>query len=50
MWIRQVLKETKDKNCIIDDVSYQNEVNALIHDGWKIIQLQVSPDDKKDVL
>ena len=39
VWIKQVLKETKDKeNCIIDDVRYQNEVNALIHDGWKIIQ------------
>ena len=48
VWIRQVLKETKDKeNCIIDDVRYQNEVNALIHDGWKIIQLQVSPDIQK---
>ena len=48
VWIRQVLKETKDKeNCIIDDVRYQNEVNALIHDGWKIIQLEVSPDIQK---
>ena len=42
VWINQVLRETKGKeNCIIDDVRYQNEVNALIHDGWKIIQLHV---------
>ena len=42
VWINQVLRETKGKeNCIIDDVRYQNEVNALIHDGWHIIQLHV---------
>ena len=42
VWINQVLQETKDKtNCIIDDVRYQNEVDALIKDGWKIIQLHV---------
>jgi cytidylate kinase len=42
VWINQVLRETKDKNnCIIDDVRYQNEVDALIHDGWKIIQLHI---------
>ena len=42
VWINQVLQETKDKtNCIIDDVRYQNEVDALIKDGWKIIQLHI---------
>ena len=48
VWINQVLKETRGReNCIIDDVRYQNEVNALIHDGWKIIQLQISPHIQK---
>lgn len=42
VWINQVLKQTKGvKNCIIDDVRYQNEVNALIDDGWIFIQLNV---------
>lgn len=42
VWINQVLKQTKGKeNCIIDDVRYQNEVDALIQDGWKFIQLDV---------
>lgn len=43
VWINQVLKQTKgQENCIIDDVRYQNEVDALIEDGWKFIQLDVS--------
>ena len=42
VWINQVLKETKGKeNCIVDDVRYQNEVDALIQHGWKIIQLHI---------
>ena len=42
VWVNQVLKQTKGKeNCIIDDVRYQNEVDALIQDGWKFIQLDV---------
>ena len=42
VWINQVLKETKGKdNCIIDDVRYQNEVDALIQGGWQFIQLHV---------
>ena len=42
VWINQVLKQTSQKqNCILDDVRYQNEVDALIRDGWKIIHLQV---------
>ena len=43
VWIKQVLKETKQKtNCIIDDVRYQNEMDALINDGWTIIQINIS--------
>lgn len=48
VWINQVLRETKGKhNCIIDDVRYQNEVDALIKDGWKIIQLHIPYDLQK---
>ena len=37
-----MLQQTKGKqNCIIDDVRYQNEVDALIDDGWVLIQLYV---------
>jgi adenylate kinase family enzyme len=42
VWVNQVLKQTEGKdNCIIDDVRYQNEVDALIEDGWSFIQLNV---------
>ena len=41
--INQVLQQTKGKeNCIIDDLRYQNELDALIKDGWIIIQLNIS--------
>ena len=29
------------ENCIIDDLRYQNELDALIKDGWIIIQLNI---------
>ena len=49
VWINQVLKETRGKqNCIIDDVRYQNEVDALIEDGWKIIQLHIPYELQKE--
>jgi dephospho-CoA kinase len=42
VWINQLLKQTTGKtNCIIDDVRYQNEIDALIEDDWIIIQLNV---------
>ena len=42
VWVNQVLKQTAGKTkCIIDDVRYQNEVDALIEDGWSFIQLNV---------
>ena len=45
VWINQVLHETKGKiNCIIDDVRYQNEVDALAKDGWHFIQLNIPYD------
>ena len=43
-----MLQQTKGKqNCIIDDVRYQNEVDALIDDGWVLIQLYVPYKFKK---
>ena len=43
VWINQVLQQTKGReNCIIDDLRYQNELDALIKDGWVIIQLNIS--------
>ena len=45
VWINNILKETTGKeNCIIDDVRYQNEVDALIKDGWIFIQLHIPYD------
>ena len=45
VWINQVLKQTSGKTeCIIDDVRYQNEVDALSEDGWHFIQLYVPND------
>ena len=42
VWVNQVLKQTAGKtNCIIDDVRYQNDVDALIEDGWSFIQLNL---------
>ena len=42
VWVNHVLKQTESKEkCIIDDVRYQNEVDALIEDGWSFIQLNV---------
>ena len=49
VWINQVFKQTKGKqNCIIDDVRYQNEVDALIQDGWIIIQLHIPYELQKE--
>ncbi len=43
VWINQIFKQTQgNENCIIDDLRYQNEVDALINDGWIIIQINIS--------
>ena len=59
VWINYVLQQTKQKDyCVIDDLRYQNELDAL--DTWKIISLitpreerikrikRVYPDDSED--
>lgn len=47
VWVNHVLKKTKyKKHCIIDDVRFQNEVDLLIKNGWKIIQLNISEENQ----
>ena len=43
VWVNYIMKQTEGLNyCLIDDLRYQNEYDALARDGWKIIQLKVS--------
>lgn len=43
IWVNQVLYQTNGKEfCIIDDIRYQNELDALIDDNWIIIKLNIS--------
>jgi dephospho-CoA kinase len=45
VWINYVLKQTENKEfCIIDDLRYQNEYEALAKHGFLIIQLNISRD------
>lgn len=45
VWVNQVLKQSKDKEfCVIDDIRYQNELDALIEGNWIIIKLNISKD------
>ena len=41
----QIIKQCKNKEfCLIDDLRYQNEYEALITNGFKIIQMTISDD------
>ena len=43
VWINYVIEQTKDKEfCLVDDLRYQNEYEALVKNGFEIIQLEVS--------
>lgn len=43
VWVRPVIEESKlFENCIVDDVRYQNELDALVKDNWIIIKLNIS--------
>lgn len=45
VWVNYVISECKDKEyCLVDDLRYQNEYEALVNNGFKIIQLNVSPE------
>lgn len=44
VWVNYVLSQTKGHDyCIIDDLRYQNEYDALVKDGWVFIQTNVRP-------
>lgn len=44
VWVNYVINQTKDKtHCIVDDLRYQNEYEALHKNDYKIIQLVVDP-------
>jgi len=43
VWVNYVIHQCKDvEYCLVDDLRYQNEYEALIKNGFQIIQLQVS--------
>jgi dephospho-CoA kinase len=43
VWINYVIKQCSDiEFCLVDDLRYQNEYEALIKNGFKIIQLNIS--------
>tara|TARA_B110000971_G_scaffold202324_1_gene221957 strand:- start:106 stop:639 length:534 start_codon:yes stop_codon:yes gene_type:complete len=45
IWINYVIRQTEGHEfCLIDDLRYQNEYEALIKNGFKIIQLNISDD------
>ena len=42
VWINYIINQTKDKDyCVIDDLRYQNEYDALYKNGFNIIKLIV---------
>jgi hypothetical protein len=44
VWVNYVIKQTeKQTHCIVDDLRYQNEYEALSKAGFKIIQLKLDP-------
>ena len=45
VWANYIINQTKDKEyCIIDDLRFQNELELLEQNGWKIIQLNINED------
>ena len=45
VWVNYVINQCKDiEYCLIDDLRYQNEYEALAKNNWKIIQLTISDD------
>tara|TARA_B110000027_G_C16056939_1_gene272617 strand:- start:282 stop:806 length:525 start_codon:yes stop_codon:yes gene_type:complete len=45
VWINYVIKQCSDiEFCLVDDLRYQNEYEALVKNGFKIIQLNISDD------
>ncbi len=49
VWVNYVIHQTEDKtHCIVDDLRYQNEYEALYNNGFKIIQLVVGPEIQEE--
>ena len=49
VWVRPVIEESSlFNNCIVDDVRYQNELDALVSDNWIIIKLNISRELQKE--
>ena len=49
VWINYVLKQTQDQtHCIVDDLRYQNEYEALSNAGFKMIQLTLDPEIQEE--
>lgn len=43
VWVNYIMKQTEGINyCLIDDLRYQNEYEALVKNEFKIIQLNIS--------
>ena len=43
VWVNYVIQQCKDvEYCLVDDLRYQNEYEALVKNGFKIIQLNIS--------
>lgn len=43
VWVNYVIEQCKDvEYCLVDDLRYQNEYEALVKNGFKIIQLNIS--------
>jgi dephospho-CoA kinase len=43
VWLDYVIQQCQDKEfCLVDDLRYQNEYEALVKNGFKIIQLNLS--------
>ena len=49
VWVRPVIEESRlFENCIVDDVRYQNELDALVNDNWIVIKLNISEELQKE--
>tara|TARA_B100001063_G_C16596202_1_gene468231 strand:+ start:138 stop:662 length:525 start_codon:yes stop_codon:yes gene_type:complete len=49
VWTKYVLKQTEGlTHCIVDDLRYQNEYEALTNAGFQIIQLVISEETQEE--
>ena len=51
VWVNYVIEQCKDvEYCLVDDLRYQNEYEALVKNGFKIIQLNISDELQENAL